>query len=114
LENAKRCSRSFKKKCSEQPDEHDKALLGFIKTVVRSFPKDAEEIPRTRLVPSSRCLCKMNDRILHQGKDHESQDSEKYQVSLSSSFTRTSLTESLVQHSETDCGIFSPQPKCSH
>jgi len=114
LQNAKRCSRRFKKERSEEPDEHDEALLHFIKRIVQRFPKDAEGIPRTRSVTFPRCLCKMIDRILHQGKDHESQRPEKYHVSLSSSFTRTSLTESLVQQTANDCGILCRHPKCSY
>ena len=97
LQNAKRCSRRFKKERSEEPDEHDEALLHFIKKVVQRFPKDAEGISRTRSVPFPRCLCKIIDRILYQGKACESHRPEKYHVSLSSSFTRTSLTQSLVQ-----------------
>ena len=50
MENARRCSHRFKTKHSKRPDEHDKTLLDFIETFVSSFPKGAEEIPRTRSV----------------------------------------------------------------
>jgi hypothetical protein len=89
LENATRCSHSFQQKHPQKPDEYDKMLLNFIETFISSFPKSAEEIPRTRSVVISKMFVQNNEQILCQGKDHELQRMERYNVSLSSSFARS-------------------------
>ncbi|KIM44252.1 hypothetical protein M413DRAFT_443273 [Hebeloma cylindrosporum] len=46
VEDAKRRAGRFTK--AQKPDERDKVVFGFIKSVVRGLPSNAEEIPQTR------------------------------------------------------------------